>query len=129
MSANIDTSVDPAKVTQLDRSAEPDVVTPEEVNDATRLARLIKRVLRDLAGLLRRWAPDRIDFEKQAVDATGTTLYSFQHDFEGTVRWWVVDWTGAAAPALSKHETTTDRTLVLVSYVAGTLTLRVEEAG
>lgn len=127
MSANIDRA---GKTRQLDRRAEPEEqVTEEQIADASRLVRLLMAILRAIAMLQRRWAPRRIDFEDRVVDDTGTTVYHFPHKFGGRVRWWVVDWSGTGWSALSKHDSTTENTLALVSLVVGTVTVRVEEAG
>jgi hypothetical protein len=116
---------------QLDRKAEPDEqITPEQAKDPDRVSRLFMSILRDLATLKRRWAPRRIDFEDRTVDATGMTLHQFTHNFAGRVRWWVVDWqTSTGASSLRRHSASDENTLVLVSSVAGTATIRVEEAG
>lgn len=115
---------------KLDRPAEPnDQITPDNVQDPDKLSRLIMGIARDVAGLKRRFAPRHIDFEDRTVDATGTTKYRFDHGFTGRVRWWPVDWTGAAAPALSSDPDTKEGSLVLISYVEGTVSVRVEEAG
>ena len=118
-------------VRQLDRKAEPDEqVTTEQAKDPERVSRLLMRILRDLAQLKRRWAPRRIDFEDRTVDATGTTLHQFTHNFAGRVRWWAVDWQASSgAPSLRRHVSSNENTLVLVSSVSGTATIRVEEAG
>jgi len=104
-------------------------VTPDDAKDPNRLSRAFTSLMHDVAALKRRWSPQRIDFEDVVVDATGTKLFSFEHKFNGRVRWWAVDWSGSAAPALLKHASTTNSTLVLVSKTAGTVTVRVEEAG
>ena len=118
-------------VRQLDRKAEPDEqVTTEQAKDPERVSRLLMSILRDLAQLKRRWAPRRIDFEDRTVDATGTALHRFSHNFAGRVRWWVVDWQASSgAPSLRRHASSDENTLVLVSSVAGTASIRVEEAG
>lgn len=117
-------------VRQLDGRPEPDEgITDAMVKDPKALARFLSRLLRNVYRLMRLWRPRSLDFEDKAVDATGTTVYSLPHNFGGRVRWYVVDWTGSAAYALSKSTSTTDNTLELVSYVAGTATIRVEEAG
>lgn len=118
------------KLRQLDRAAQPpEQVTEEQVKDPERLSRLLMTMLRDLVTLKRRWWPQFIDFEDTAVDGAGTTKYRFAHRMGKRVRWWPVDWTGATAgPRLVRHTDTDKDTLVLVSYTAGTLTLRVEEA-
>lgn len=127
MSANIKND---SSVKQLDRRAEPDEqVTEEQVKDSSRLGRLLMTMLRDIALLKRRWAPRRMDFEDVVVDGTATTKYRLTHKFGGRVRWWPVDWLYPSASGLAKHSDTDNDTLVLVSYVAGTVTIRVEEAG
>lgn len=115
----------------LDRPAEPDErVTPEDVQDAPKLARLLMRILKELALLRRRWWPRKVDHEDRTVDGTGTTKYRFPHGFGGRVRWWPVDWSGAASvPGLMRHADSDANTLVLVSWIAGTVTVRIEEAG
>ena len=119
-------------VTRLDGKAEPvNVVTEDDAKDAGKVARAIAKLQVDSAGLRRRFAPDRIDFEDVAVSTAGATV-TLQHGLAGRVRWWVVDWVCATnvAPILRKDDTnTTDSTLVLLSYVAGTATIRVEAAG
>lgn len=128
MSANVN---DAGEVKQLDRKAEPiEQVTEEQVQDSPRLARLLMGLLRDVADLKRRWSPRRIDFEDRVVDGTATTKYRFAHGLDGRVRWSVVGWKDAVAGhGLVQHEDTDDGTLVLISYVAGTVTVRVEIAG
>ncbi len=121
-------------IRQLDAPAEPDEqVTPEQVQDTDRLARLLMRMLRDLAVLRRRFWPQHIDFEDLTFDSTGTTKTRLQHGFGGRVRWWLVDWQKGTeaplAPALSRHADTDNNTLVLISGVEGKGTIRVEEAG
>ncbi len=114
----------------LDRKAEPtERVTKEQVSDPDRLSRLIQGVMRDVSDLKRPWAPRTIDHQDVSVDNTGTTLYRLPHGFGGRVNWYVVDWTGAAGPQLSKDTATDNNTLVLVSYVTGTASIRIEEAG
>lgn len=129
MSANIDSD---GRVRQLDRRAEPDEqVQEDEVKDPPRLVRLIMRMLRDIALLKRRWRPRRIDFEDVRVTGGGGDTFRFAHGFGGRVRWWVVDWqsTSAEPPGFDRDVSSDDNTLALVSYAAGIVTIRVEEAG
>lgn len=128
MSANIKASGD---VRQLDAAREPDeVIDDVDVADHGILSRLLTRVLREVATLKRTWTPARIDFEDVTVDATGTTTYTLRHGLNGRVRFWVVDWSSTSAgAALARHADTDANTLVLVSYVAGTATIRVEASG
>lgn len=110
-------------------TAPDEVFSEDDAKDAGKLSRLLTRILKDIATLKRVWQPKTIEFEDQSVDATGTTKYRLEHGFGGRVRWWVTEWTGTAAHCLSKHADTDTTTLVLVSYVAGTATIRVEQAG
>lgn len=127
MSVNIDRD---GTVRQLDLRAEPEEqVLEEHVKDPARVVRILMGLLRDVARLKRLWRPRRVDFEDRAFDATGTTKYRLPHGLGGRVRWWVVDWQGAAGPQLARHDDSDDTALVLVSYVAGTATIRVEDAG
>lgn len=119
------------KQRRLDRPATPDEqVTEDQVQDPARLTRIFLGLLRDVSALKRRWAPPFIEFEDFEFDDTGTTVYRFPHKLGGRVRWWVVDWTGAADGArLVRHSSSTSDTLCLVSYEVGTATIRVEVAG
>lgn len=127
MSANIPLN---GPAAQLDGRADPDEnVTPEDAKDADRVSRLLSRILRDLARITRLWRPRRLDFEGRVVLGDGTTKYRYEHRFGGRVRFWPVEWVGAAAPNLRKDDASTLDTLVLTSTSAGTMTLRVEESG
>ncbi len=129
--ARIDVS---GKVTALGAKPSPDeVVTEVDVQDPPKLARLLARVLSEVAALKRRWAPRFVDFEDLLVTSTSTTKIQLQHNLNGRVRWWVVDYqiSGAAGgPIIERNATdTTSSTLVLRSYKDARVTIRVEEAG
>lgn len=119
------------KVRQLDKLSRPDdQITEEQVKDPERLSRMMQDILRNIAKLQRRWSPRFAEHEDVQVDGTGTTKYRFAHRFGKRVRWWPVDWADATGGAqLVEHSDTDENTLVLVSYEAGTVTLRIEEAG
>lgn len=123
--------VDVSGVRQLDRQSQPsEQITEEQAKEPARVARLLMALLQDVATLKRRWWPRAIVHRDRVVDSTGTTVYRFPHNFDGRVEWWPVDWTAATAgPRLVRHSSTDNNTLALVSYTAGTLTLRVQEAG
>jgi hypothetical protein len=117
-------------VKKLDLELEaPSPVDEKDVVEPSRLARLLLDMVREIRRTTRLWRPRRIDFMDRAVDNTGTTLYRFEHRFEGDARYWVVDWIGDAAPNLQRDPATTPNTLVLTSTVEGLATIRVEEAG
>lgn len=127
MSANIDAA---GEVKQLDGRVEADeVVTEADVQVPLKLSKLLIRVLREIATLRRRWSPRRIDFEGVDLDATGTKRFRLPHKFNGRVRYWPVEWAGAAPYNIARDPATDVNTLVLVSTSAGIATIRVEEAG
>ncbi len=119
-------------ITQLGgRAAPEEVLTEEDAKRPDKVARLLARLLADVAALRRRFSPRRIDYEDVPVLGTGAAV-QFQHGFSGRVRWWVVGWQCASsvAPILKEDtDATTSDTLVLNSYVEGTATIRVEEVG
>jgi hypothetical protein len=116
--------------TTVDAKRKPiEQITESQVTDAKRLAQLLQDGFAAAAATAERFAPNRVDFEDRSVDASGTQTHSFAHRLGKRVRWWAVDWTGTGGgPELARHDSTTNDTLVLVSYRAGTVTLRVEEA-
>ncbi len=111
-------------------SADDLLVTTEDVQDASKLALILGKVLDSVSTLRARWYPRKIDFEDLVCDGSGAAL-TLQHNFGGRVRQWVVDWTSgsAASPILIRGVETDANKLVLYSYQAGTATIRVEEAG
>lgn len=120
------------KVVALDGRSEPDeVVTEDDAKDPGKVARLLARLLKDVASLKRLRAPRFIDFEDIVVGAAGA-IVQVEHGFGGRVRWWLVGWqpVGTVAAILKEDAAkTTTKTLVLASYVAGVATIRVESAG
>jgi hypothetical protein len=127
MPARIDRA---GKVHQLDRPAEPDeLVTEEDVKDAPKLARILVRILKDIATIKRRFWPRRTDFEDREV-TSGDTL-RLPHNFNARVRWWVVDWiptTPGDIPVFERSATTTTRVLALDVGNSGLVSVRVEVA-
>lgn len=116
------------KIRQLDGRAEPDeVLTPEDAADTTKLAKLLIRILRELAQLRRRWWPRQIDFED--VPTNTVNPIRLPHGFGGRVRWWTVDADDAIDVALGRHSSTDKNTLVLTSTGTSVVTIRVQEAG
>jgi hypothetical protein len=116
-------------VRQLDGRAEPDeVVTVEDVADPAKVARLLGKLLADVAAGHRRFAPTRVDFEDVAVSSSGADV-SLQHNLGGRVRWYLV---GSTVNVTSLYEatSTTDDTLVLnvTSASNGYASFRVEAA-
>lgn len=128
MSARINSA---GKVYQLDRPAEPDErVTEEDLRDAPKLARLLTRLLKDVAVMRRRFQPETLDFEDRAV-ISGDAL-RLTHGLNARVRWSIVDWTPTTPgdAALFEKDASTDlKTLVLLVGNSGTVSIRVELAG
>lgn len=129
-------------VKKLDGSAEANQqVTAKDVQDPMNLAKLLTDMLADVARLKRRHYPRRMDFEDLVCFANNDI--TMRHGFNGRVRWWVVEWASNGTPLVDSagntltikspmlHKTTAsdNNTLVLHSDVAGTATIRVEEAG
>ncbi len=129
MSANIPLN---GPVVQLDGRVEPDEsVSPEDMKDANRVSRLLARILRDLAQIARLWRPRRLDFEGRTYLGDGTTVYRLEHRFGGSVRITAVNWdsSGAGAFDYSLVASSNLNTAAFVTHVAGTGTVRIEEAG
>ncbi len=127
MSANV-----PAQgaARQLDRTVEPEAqITTQEIANPERVVRLFARLLGDVAQLKRLWRARRLDYEGRTVLGDGTTRYRFEHLIGGSIRFWIVDWDGDDPPNLRRHASSDSSTLVLTSTSAGTMTLRIEEAG
>jgi hypothetical protein len=123
--------VDRSGVRQLDTKAQPDSApTEDEVQDPSKLVRIVAGLLKDVATLKRRFVPRRIDFRDITVDGTGTTIYRFVHNFGGRVNWWVLDWRNAvfSAQPIYSNSSTND-VLMLTFLTIGTISIRVEEAG
>lgn len=113
------------------KPAPAEVVTEDDAKEPKKVARILGRLLADVAALRRRFAPARIDFEGVICGTIGQSTQILQHNFNGAARWWVVGWTGAtAAPALVELAAgTTANTLQFQSYAAGVACIRVEVAG
>ncbi len=132
---------------QLDGAAAPDeVVTAEDVADTAKLARLLIRLLSEVASLKRRFFPRRIDIEKRL---TANAYYGFTHGLGTKIRWYVIGWradsfsanwalTLMEEPADITTAQTTSNTFYLLNagspgaganYGIGVVTLRFEEAG
>lgn len=117
-------------VFKLDGTPVHQRATEADVQEPRKLARLLTDAHKAAAEVAARHDPARVDHEDIVVDATGATQYRLHHGFGGRVRWWVVDWRSATAgPQLVYSSSSDNDTLVLVSYVAGTATIRIEEAG
>lgn len=122
-------------VRQLDRRIESDeVITSEDAVDGTKLARLLTRILGEIAKLRRRFSPRRIDFRDIVSDGLVPTPYvvRLQHGFGGPVVYWPVKHRqlGTVTLALMQEmPESDDNTLILNIYYQGTIDIRVEEAG
>lgn len=128
MAVRIDAS---GKVYQLDRAAEPDeVVSAEDAQDAGKLARLLMRLLKDVADIKRRFFPRRITFANRVV-TSGDTL-RLHHKFGVAVEYWPVKWrpdTPGDVPMFDFSTDTDADVLVLTVGNSGTVSIRVESGG
>lgn len=118
------------RTTANPQRAEPAVA--RDVSDPDKLVRIVNRIRDDVRLLGTSTAPDSIDFEDLPAGASGVKI-TLPHRMGCRVRWYVIDWTATspgvgAIPTLTKHSTSDANTLVLVSYVAGTVSIRVEAA-
>ena len=117
------------KLRSLVVTKEPDrELTSDDVQEPKTLARMLMRIVRDVAQLERRPCPRRLDFEDIEVNGDGITVYDFPHGFGTRVRWWVTD-CEVTDGTLVRDSTTNDETLRLISNSTGTVTVRVEEVG
>jgi hypothetical protein len=120
----------------LDAKPMPDeFVSAEDAKDSTKLARLLTRMLAQLAATRRRFVPKRTTF--QNIVSTGTDASPMRvnllHKFDAPVEWWVVGTNSlgtVALPLVAEAEDDSDAdTLAIDIYFAGTLAIRVEESG
>lgn len=119
------------RMRQLDAKGTPSaVLTALDAQEPEKIARAVNDLTRSVAEQARAFTPRVIFHRDVTVTGTGLVKYRFQHGFRGLVNWYVARWSSAAGGhSLVEDASTTADTLVLVSYIAGTLTLRVEEAG
>src|SRR5438045_1133533 len=99
-------------VTKLDARTQPStVVLPKDVQDPESLAQTITSIVSDAQDLKRRFVPRRVEFEDQTVGAgvSGTTL-RLAHNFNGRVRWSVVDWVCSTSAAWILRKDTANTT-------------------
>lgn len=117
----------------LDERAAPDeVVTADDAGDSTKLARLLTRILGDLAMLRRRFVPRRTTFRDVVSTGSAGAPYRVRlaHRFGAAVEWSVVGVTDpgvVALPFVSEVSDTDENTLVLDVYFPATIAVRVEE--
>jgi hypothetical protein len=119
----------------LDGRPQPDeIVAESDAADTTLLARLLTRILGELAALRRRWVPRSITFTD--IVSTGTDMTpvtkSLTHKFGGQVNWTVVGCATTSTiviPLVIDLPASTADTLLLAFYYSGTFAVRVEERG
>jgi hypothetical protein len=110
------------------RAARPDALTVEQAQDPSKVALVVSRIARGVVDVMRALDPPYINFKN--VTCTSGTDVILNHGFGCEVHWWVVRWSGSAAPNLREDATknTADR-LVLDCGQTGTATIRVQAAG
>lgn len=116
-------------VTSEARGPRPERFTSSIVTNPTSLSDSLTRFAKsfgDVFAVLVGWRRVQcITFENVACGTAGA-LFTLEHGLGRSVRWGVVDWTGATdSPALVKSTTSTADKLILASYVAGTAALEV----
>lgn len=120
---------------QLDGKPQPDEqVTEADVTDAPKLARLLTRLLAEVAKLRRPFRPRTITFTNIVSTGTDVSPYTVRltHKFGGEVDYEVVGRTepGVIVLPFEYQTTATDKdTLVLAIYYPATLAVRVTERG
>ncbi len=115
----------------LDARQQADATTTaDDVQDPQKLARLVQELRADVAMLKGSWRPDVVEFQDVTVGAGGAPV-SLRHAMGGRVRWYAVAFQslGGGWASLERDPSSTNDTLTLLSYVDGTVTVRVERAG
>lgn len=107
-------------------------VQESDVKDTTKLADLLRSVMRRVSDVEARLPPEAVEFE---VDCPATGTVSISHNFGTAVRWYVTTWTQTdnvaypeAGAELVQDATSSANTLVLRSYRAGRAVVRVEQS-
>ena len=110
------------------RADRPATLTAERAADPSRVAEIVTRMSQALREIVRLLDPPYINFKN--VTCTSGTDVILNHGFGAEVHWWVVRWSGSAAPNLREDATrnTPDR-LVLDCGQTGTATIRVQVVG
>ncbi len=107
-------------------------VQESDVKDSSKLADLLRTIMRRVSEVEARVPPESVEFEG-VCPATGTV--SLSHNFNTAVRWYVTTWIqtdGVAYPEagaeLVQDASSTATTLVLRSYREGRAIIRVEQS-
>lgn len=110
------------------RADRPATLTAEQAADPKQVAALVTRMSQALREIVRLLDPPYINFKN--VTCTSGTDVILNHNFGTEVHWWVVRWSGSAAPNLREDaiKNTADR-LVLDCGQTGTATIRVQAVG
>lgn len=104
-------------------------VSSEEVKDPQKLSEVIRLLSVRVQELEAKQVPDAVEIVKDITGTAGVpVVVSFTHNFGSQVRWYPVYWSSAitVAPALVYNTTSTPDMLVLTSYSAGRIILRIE---
>lgn len=106
-------------------------VQDEEVKDPSKLAEIVRHVFKRLSDLEVATPQEAIEFELE-VGSIGQQV-TVSHNMNTQVRYYPVFWTKTragsyptTAPILVAQETSDNNNLVLASYVAGRVILRIE---
>lgn len=109
-------------------------VQDADVTDPQKLAEILRSTLLRLSELEAKSPPEWVEFE--TATSTGGALIRLNHGFGSPVRWWATAWTrpvGGGAYPTTDHDLVQDalsdtNTLVLRSYTAGRVVIRIEPA-
>lgn len=105
-------------------------VSDSDVTEPGKLAELLRQIQKRISTTEAITPPEALELE---YDVTSGLDFNVAHNFGGPVRWYVVDWyatpgAGASGPSFSRLTTSTTKLLVLHSYCAGRVVIRVESS-
>lgn len=118
-------------IRKLDREGQPpEHITPELVQDPKLMSRIITRLLDEVAGLQRRFHAASVEHEDVDLPSGGAAV-RLPHHIGAHTRFIVTSWSSPVSPVpqLTIDASSDRNTLVLRSYVVGTATILVEQAG
>lgn len=100
-----------------------------DVTDPAKLTEMLRQLSLRVQELEAKSGQEAVEFERNVTGTTAAGVnHTFEHNLGCPVRWYVVHWSGSAVvhPALVYQTSSTANSLVLTSYSAGRLVLRIE---
>lgn len=114
-------------------SAGPGNIQEEEVKNPSKLVEVLRGIQKRVSDIEVVLPPEGIEFEVNV--SSGGALVKLAHNFNGPIRWYVVQWlqTGGSAyptsgPDLVHDASSDSRNLYLRSYIPGRAIIRVEQS-